>query len=509
MPARIISLDEAAQKISDGATVAVQGSGGGVAEPTAVLRAIRRRFDKEQAPRNLTMMHATGLGDRDTVGMDLLAVPGLVKRDIAGHLAMAPKMGAMITNNEVECYNFPQGVISHLYTAIGGRRPGVFTKVGLRTYIDPRVEGGRMNARTRECEQLVRVMEIDGEEWLFFPRIKIDVAVIRGTYIDTHGNLSYEEEAVLLEGNAIAQAARACGGIVIAQAKYLVEAGTIPPKSVRVPGVGVDFIVLDPQQSQTAKTYFHPALSGQSRVPVSELPPLPLDERKVIARRAAKELYPRAVVNLGVGMPDGVASVAAETGLHRTLTLTVEQGLVGGVPAGGVEFGVSYNPEAVIPEDQQFNFYDGGNLELAFLGMAQADAEGNVNVSKVGKLLTGCGGFINITQNAKKVVFCGTLNAKGFDCEVSGGQLRVKCEGAIKKFVPQVEQITFNGSLARESGRTILYVTERAVFELKKEGMTLIEIAPGMDLEKDILAQIGFRPRIAEPLKTMDAELFT
>jgi propionate CoA-transferase len=509
MPARIISLDEAAQKISDGATVAVQGSGGGVAEPTAVLRAIRRRFDKEQAPRNLTMMHATGLGDRDTVGMDLLAVPGLVKRDIAGHLAMAPKMGAMITNNEVECYNFPQGVISHLYTAIGGRRPGVFTKVGLRTYIDPRVEGGRMNARTRECEQLVRVMEIDGEEWLFFPRIKIDVAVIRGTYIDTHGNLSYEEEAVLLEGNAIAQAARACGGIVIAQAKYLVEAGTIPPKSVRVPGVGVDYIVLDPQQSQTAKTYFHPALSGQSRVPVSELPPLPLDERKVIARRAAKELYPRAVVNLGVGMPDGVASVAAETGLHRTLTLTVEQGLVGGVPAGGVEFGVSYNPEAVIPEDQQFNFYDGGNLEIAFLGMAQADAEGNVNVSKVGKLLTGCGGFINITQNAKKVVFCGTLNAKGFDCEVSGGQLRVKCEGAIKKFVPQVEQITFNGSLARESGRTILYVTERAVFELKKEGMTLIEIAPGMDLEKDILAQIGFRPRIAEPLKTMDAELFT
>jgi propionate CoA-transferase len=509
MPARIISLDEAAQKISDGATVAVQGSGGGVAEPTAVLRAIRRRFDKEQAPRNLTMMHATGLGDRDTVGMDLLAVPGLVKRDIAGHLAMAPKMGAMITNNEVECYNFPQGVISHLYTAIGGRRPGVFTKVGLRTYIDPRVEGGRMNARTRECEQLVRVMEIDGEEWLFFPRIKIDVAVIRGTYIDTHGNLSYEEEAVLLEGNAIAQAARACGGIVIAQAKYLVEAGTIPPKSVRVPGVGVDYIVLDPQQSQTAKTYFHPALSGQSRVPVSELPPLPLDERKVIARRAAKELYPRAVVNLGVGMPDGVASVAAETGLHRTLTLTVEQGLVGGVPAGGVEFGVSYNPEAVIPEDQQFNFYDGGNLEIAFLGMAQADAEGNVNVSKVGKLLTGCGGFINITQNAKKVVFCGTLNAKGFDCEVSGGQLRVKCEGAIKKFVPQVEQITFNGSLARESGRTILYVTERAVFELKKEGMTLIEIAPGMDLERDILAQIGFRPRIAEPLKTMDAALFT
>lgn len=509
MPAVILSLEEAAQKIPTGACVAIQGSGGGVAEPTAMIRAIRQRFDREGAPRQLTLVHATGLGDRDTCGTDLLAVPGLVKRDIAGHLAMAPQMGKLITDNVVECYNFPQGVISHLYTAIGGRRPGVFTKVGLRTYIDPRVEGGRMNALTRGQEQLVRVMELDGEEWLFFPRFKIDVALIRGTYVDTHGNLSYEEEAVLLEGNAIAQAARACGGIVIVQAKYLVEAGTIPPKSVRVPGVGVDFIVIDPKQSQTSKTYFHPALSGQSRVPVSELPPLPLDERKVIARRAAKELYPRAVVNLGVGMPDGVASVAAETGLHKTLTLTVEQGLVGGVPVGGIEFGVSFNPEAIIPEDQQFNFYDGGNLELAFLGMAQADGEGNVNVSKVGRLLTGCGGFINISQNAKKVVFCGTLTAKGLDCDVGGGRLQIKTEGSIRKFVERVEQITFNGSLARESGRKILYVTERAVFELRPEGMTLIEIAPGLDVEKDVLAHIGFRPHIVSPLPVMDAAFFT
>ncbi|MSU66878.1 MAG: acyl CoA:acetate/3-ketoacid CoA transferase [Opitutus sp.] len=507
MPAQILSCDDIAQKIPNGATVAIQGSGGGVAEPTAMIHAIRRRFDRENAPRDLTLIHATGLGDRDTCGTDILAVPGLVKRDIAGHLAMAPKMGKLISDNIVECYNFPQGVISHLYSAIGGRKPGVFTKVGLGTYIDPRLEGGRMNAITKK--QLVRVMEIDGEEWLYFPRIKIDVAIIRGTYIDTHGNLSYEEEAVLLEGNAIAQAARACGGFVVAQAKYLVEAGAIPPKSVRVPGIGIDYIAIDPAQSQTSKTYFHPALSGQSRVPMSELAPLPLDERKVVARRAAKELYPRAVVNLGVGMPDGVASVAAETGLHKTLTFTVEQGLVGGVPVGGIEFGVAFNPEACIPEDQQFNFYDGGNLEIAFLGMAQADAEGNVNVSKVGRLLTGCGGFINITQNAKKVVFCGTLNAKGFDCEVGGGRLRVKSEGSIQKFVPKVEQITFNGKLARESGRTILYVTERAVFELQKEGMTLIEIAPGMDLEKDVLAHIGFRPRIASPLKTMDAAFFT
>lgn len=507
MPAQILSFDEIAQKIPDHATVAIQGSGGGAAEPTGMLHAIRRRFDRENAPRNLTLVHATGLGDRDTCGTDILAVPGLVKRDIAGHLAMAPKMGKLISDNVVECYNFPQGVISHLYGAIGGRKPGVFTKVGLGTYIDPRLEGGRMNAIT--TEELVRVMEIDGEEWLYFPRIKIDVAIIRGTYIDTHGNLSYEEEPVLLEGNAIAQAARACGGFVVAQAKYLVEAGTIPAKSVRVPGIGIDYIVIDPKQSQTAKTFFNPALSGQSRAPLSEIARIPLDERKVVARRAAKELYPRAVVNLGVGMPDGVASVAAETGLHKTLTLTVEQGLVGGVPAGGIEFGVAYNPEACIPEDQQFNFYDGGNLEIAFLGMAQADAEGNVNVSKVGRLLTGCGGFINITQNARKVVFCGTLNAKGFECEVGEGRLKIKAEGSIQKFVPKVEQITFNGRLARESGRTILYVTERAVFELKKEGMTLIEIAPGLDLQKDVLDLMGFRPRIAEPLQTMDAAFFT
>lgn len=511
MPAVVLSFDEAAQRIPVGATSAIQGSGGGVAEPTEMLRAIRRRFLRENAPRDLTLIHATGLGNREPegegIGADLLALPGLVKRDIAGHLAMAPKMGKLITDNVVECYNFPQGVISHLFGAIGGRKPGVFTKVGLRTYIDPRVEGGRMNAITKE--QLVRVVELDGEEWLFFPRLKIDVAIIRGTYIDTHGNLSYEEEAVLLEGNAIAQAARACGGFVIAQAKYLVEVGTIPPKSVRVPGISIDGIVIDPAQAQTTKTYFHPALSGQSRVPVSALPPLALDERKIVARRAAQELFPRAVVNLGVGMPDGVASVAAETGLHRTLTLTLEQGLVGGVPAGGVEFGVAYNPEAIIPEDQQFNFYDGGNLELAFLGMAQADAEGNVNVSKVGSLLTGCGGFINISQNAKKVVFCGTLTAKGLDCEIGQGRMRIAQEGKIRKFVERVEQITFNGSLARESGRTILYVTERAVFELRAGGMTLIEIAPGLDLEKDVLAHMGFRPAIAAPVKTMDAALFT
>lgn len=503
---RVLSPDEAAGLIPAGATVAIQGSGGGAAEPTALLRAIRRRFDRENAPRDLTLIHATGLGDRDTFGTDILAVRGLVKRDIAGHLAMAPQMGRMIRDNEIECYNFPQGVISQLFGAIGGRKPGVLTKVGLRTFVDPRLQGGRMNAAT--VEELVQLVNLGGEEWLFFPRLKIDVALIRGTTIDRNGNLSYDEEAVLLEGNAIAQAARAGGGIVIAQAKYLVDCGAIPAKSVRVPGICVDYIVIDPDQSQTARTHFEPALAGLARLPVSALPPLPLDARKVVARRAAQELQAGAVVNLGVGMPDGIASVAAENGLYRTLTLTLEQGVVGGVPAGGIEFGVAYNPEAIIPEDQQFNFYDGGNLDLAFLGMAQADAEGNVNVSKVGDMLAGCGGFINISQNARKVVFCGTLTVRGLECEIGGGRLQIRQEGQIRKFVEQVEQVTFSGSLARESGRSILYVTERAVFELRSNGMTLTEIAPGIDLERDVIAQMGFRPAVATPLKRMDEALF-
>ena len=506
MPPKVISADEAAKLIHPGSTVAIQGSGGAVAEPTSLLRAIRRRFDTERMPRNLTLIHATGLGDRDAAGTDILAAIGLVKRDIAGHLGMAPLMAQMIINNNIECYNFPQGVISHLFSAIGGRKPGVLTKVGLRTFVDPRLEGGRMNACTRE--ELVSVVNLAGEEWLFFPRLQIDVALIRGTFVDPSGNLSYDEEAVILEGIAIAQAARACGGIVIVQARAAVEANSIHPKSVRVPGICVDYVVLDPDQKQTTLNFYNPALAGNRRIAVSELASPPLDERKVIARRAAQELYPGAVVNLGVGMPAGVATVATDTGIINSLTFTLEQGTIGGVPAGGIEFGVAYNPEAIIPEDQQFNFYDGGGLDIAILGMAQTDADGNVNVSKVGPLLPGCGGFINISQNAKKVVFCGTLTTKGLVCEIRDRTLRIRKEGAIQKFVSKVEQVTFSGRLAQEDGRTALYITERAVFELRRTGLTLIEIAPGLDLELDVLAHMAFRPAIQEPLKVMDPAFF-
>jgi propionate CoA-transferase len=504
---KVISAAEAAKLISDGDFVAIQGSGGGVGEPTRLIQAIRQRFLAEASPRNLTLCHATGLGDKNEIGTDYLALPGLVKRDIAGHLGMAPKMARMIMDNQIESYNFPQGVISQMYSTVAARKPGVFTKVGLHTYIDPRLEGGKMNDITRA--ELVRVMEIDGEEWLFFPSFRIKVALVRGTTADLKGNITTEEEPAILEGISIAQAAKACNGIVIAQVKYLARDGTLDPRRVRIPGLVVDYVVVDEHQRQTCLDVYQPAFSGEVRMPLERMAPLPLGVRKVVARRAAKELFKGAVVNLGVGMPDGIASVATEEGLIDELTFTVEQGIIGGVPAGGVIFGVSYNPEAIIEEDAQFNFYDGGGLDLAFLGMAQVDGTGNVNASKVGNMLAGCGGFINISQNAKNVIFCGTFTAKGLKCEVGNGTLKIVNEGEIRKLVEQVNQITFSGLYAQSTAQPVLYVTERAVFELGPAGVVLKEIAPGVDLERDVLGQMGFRPIIPADLKTMDGEIFT
>lgn len=506
MGTKVMTARQAAALIPDGAHVAIQGSGGGIGEPTTLLRALARRYQEEGAPRGLTLIHATGLGDRREIGTDLLTAPGLVKRDIAGHLGMAPKMARLIAENRIESYNFPQGVLSQMYSAVAARKPGVFTKVGLHTYIDPRLGGGKMNAIT--TEDLVRVVELDGEEWLFFPRFHIDVALIRGTTGDTHGNITYEEEAALLEGISIAQAARACGGRVIAQVKYLAQPGTLDPKQVRVPGILVDALVVDPQQMQTSAGFYDPALSGQVRVPLQQLPPLPLDERKVIARRAARELTPGAVINVGVGMPDGIAAVAAEEGTFDRFHITVEQGQIGGLPARGVIFGAAYNPVAMVEEDSQFNFYDGGGIDIAFLGMAQVDRHGNVNASKVGDRLMGCGGFINISQNAKKVVFCGTFTARGLVCQVGQDRLHIRQEGSVPKFVAEVEQVTFSGQYARQVGQPVLYVTERAVFRLTEGGLTLVEVAPGVDVERDILAQMAFRPLIPAEVRTMEPSLF-
>ena len=503
---KVISAMEAIRFVKDGDVVAIQGAGGGVAEPTMLLRELGKRFQEEGAPSNLTLYHATGLGDRREIGTDYLAHRGMIKRDIAGHLGMAPKMARMIAQNEIESYNFPQGVMSQLYSAIAARQPGVITKVGLNTYIDPRLEGGRMNSIT--TQDIVRVIEIDDEEWLFYPSMKFNVALVRGTTADLKGNITSEEEAAIHEGISIAHAARAGGGIVIAQVKYLAEERSLDPRLVKIPGICVDYVVVDEHQQQTCVHHFNPAFTGQVRIPLDRVAPLPLDTRKVIARRAARELFPGAVVNLGVGTPSGIASVATEEGMIESITFTVEHGVVGGMPAGGIVFGVSYNPEAIIEQDKQFNFYDGGGIDVAFLGMAQLDQDGNVNASKVGDLLSGCGGFINISQNAKKVVFCGSFTAKGDSITVGDGLLHIERNGSVRKLVRQVDQVTFSALNARQTGQKVLYITERAVFELVADGVKLCEVAPGVDVEREIYPRMDFRPIVADDLHEMDAALF-
>lgn len=505
---KVVTAKEAIQLIQDGDWLAIQGSGGGVGEPGLLIKTLGERFQREGRPKNLTLCHSTGLGNQKDSGTDHLVLPGLVKCDIAGHLGMAPKMGQMILRNELEAYNFPQGVLSRMYSAVAAKKPGVITKVGLHTYVDPRLDGGKMNDIT--TEDLVKILDIEGEEWLFFPRFHFDVAFVKGTTADTKGNITSEQEGAFLENLSIAQAARNSGGIVIAQVKYLAQAGTLNPQHVKIPGIYVDYIVVDEQQTQTCLDVYNPGYCGHVKVPQEHFKPLPLDAKKVIARRAAQEIEEGAVVNLGFGIPSNIVPVAVEEGRIDEFTLTVEQGAIGGMPVGGVIFGVANNPEAIIPMDAQFHFYDGGGLDVAFLGMAQIDAAGNVNSSKVGKnMLAGCGGFIDITQNAKKVVFCGTFTAKGFRCDVGDGRLTITQEGAVQKFVEQVNQITFSGQYARELRQPVLYVTERAVFELTETGVKLIEIAPGIDLERDLLAQMEFRPILPEHLTVMDASLFT
>lgn len=503
--AKVITAEEAARLIQDNQTVAILGSGGGICEPSLILKKIGERYLEEGAPKDLTIYHANGIGDKDSIGTDSLAYEGLVKCDIAGHWAMAPKMAQLALDEKIDAYNFPQGVLSQMYQAVAANKPGVITKTGLHTFIDPRVEGGRMNKRT--TKDLVKVITLDGEEWLYYPAIKFQVGLVRGTSADCNGNITYEEEAAVLDGVSLAQAAHNSGGIVIAQVKYLSEEHA-HPKDVVIPGIYVDYIVVDDEQKQTCERVYDPALAGNLRTPFDNVPVLEMGPRKIVARRAAKELRMGSIINLGVGMPDGVASVAREDGYLDQLHFTVEQGIIGGMPMGGIIFGVSHNADAMIDQTLQFNFYDGGGLDACFLGMAQADATGNVNSSKTGRLLSGCGGAINISQNAKKVIFCGTFTAKGLKAEVQDGKLHIVQEGQIHKLVDNVDQITFSGSYAQSVGQPVLYVTERAVFELRNGKMVLTEIAPGVDLEKDILANMDFVPEIAEDLKVMDEDIF-
>jgi len=505
---KVISARAAVDLVKSGDTLAIHGAGGGNVEPDLLIRTLAEKFEETGQPRGLTLFHVSGIGDWKSTGLNLLTGEGLVRRNIGGHYGMSPKYAQLILDNKIEAHCWPQGVMSQWLREVAAGRPGLITHIGLQTFIDPRVEGGKLNPRT--TEDLIEVLSLAGREWLFYRAFPLNVCFIRGTTADEKGNLTLEQEPAFLEVLPMAMATRNSGGVVIAQVKRLAQAGTLPAKMVKVPHTMVDHIVVHPGQWQSVECEYDPALSGEVKVPISSLPPMELDERKVIARRAALEIValPRAVLNMGVGMPDGIARVAAEEGIEDRMTATIEQGITGGIPAPGVIFGMSANPEAIIDQGYQFDFYDGGGLDLTFLGLAEADEQGNVNVSKFQGRMPGVGGSVNISQGAKAVAFCGTFTAGGLEVEVGEGRLRIRKEGRIRKFVPRVEQITFSGELAAARGQRVQFITERAVLVITKEGLLVTEVAPGVDLEQDVLGQMAFRPRVSPDLKTMDERIF-
>lgn len=512
---RILSAAQAAELIRDHSTVACAGFVG-AGHPEAVTAALERCFLATGSPRGLTLLYAAGQGDRMHRGVNHFGHEGMTSRVIGSHWMAAPKLGALVARRAIHAYNWPQGVITHLYRAAAGGKPGVISRIGLRTFVDPRVDGGRL---TPQSPPLVELMQIAGEEQLFFPTLPVHAALIRATTADEHGNLTTEHEPFHQDLLVTSQAAHNSGGIVIAQVKRVVPAGTLDPNLVRVPGILVDHIVLCEDPADHWMTYaeefnvaytqaaMHAKAAG---APVSAGALLPLDARRIIQRRSVMELLPlrRPVVNLGAGMPAGIGVVAREERLDD-FTLTLEAGPIGGTPALGMSFGASAFPQAIIDQAAMFDFYDGGGIDIAFLGMAQLDGAGNVNVSRFGSTVAGVGGFINISQSAKRVVLMGTFSGGGLQVQAGEGRLRITREGSVPKLLPQVEHLSFNGAYAQERGIEVLYVTERAVFALRGGRLTMIEIAPGLDPERDVIGRCNARIAIADKLREMPAAVFS
>ncbi len=508
LDAKLCTVDDAVALIRDGQTVASSGFVG-AAVPEALLAALERRFLTGGQPRDLTVVYAAGQGDGVARGINHLAHVGLIKRVIGGHWGLVPRIGELALSDKIEGYVLPQGVVCQLYRDIAAGRPGCITHVGLETFIDPIHDGGRLNKRSHDT--LVERIELAGKTWLWYKAFPINVGLIRAAAADPLGNLVFEDEAIVGEALPIAQAVHNCGGVVIAQVRQLLDQ-LAHPHRVRVPGVLVDRVIVADagQHPQTFGIAFNPAFctpSGKAFDSQALPEALPMDARRIIAARALLEIPEGAICNLGIGMPEGIAAIAAERRLLDTFTLTVESGPIGGMPAGGLSFGASVHPHAIIDQPSQFDFYDGGGLDFAALGAAQIDAEGNVNVSRFGSRLAGVGGFVNISQNARRLVFCSTFTSVGLHIEIADGQLRIKSEGKIRKFIQQVEQLSFAARRGHDKSQQVLYVTERAVFQLTPDGLELIEVAPGVDLERDILAQMDFTPRVATP-RPMPASAF-
>ncbi|GHV35441.1 acyl CoA:acetate/3-ketoacid CoA transferase [Synergistales bacterium] len=508
---KVVSPEHAVSLIKDNMTLGVGGFvGSGI--PEELLSALQKRYEDSHSPKDLTLFHCAAVGDGKDKGSNHLGAEGLLKKLVCAHIGLEPEINKLVVANKISAYMIPQGVTSHLLRAIGGKKPGVLTHVGLKTFADPRLEGCKANkAAIDSGEEIVSLIQVEGKDYLLYKPFVIDICFIKGTFGDVNGNISLERESARSDQLEMSLAVHNNGGIVIAEVEKVVAAGSLDPRNVAVHGVMVDYVVeatVEKNWHTWTSQAYRPELSGEIAIPLEAIPPMKLDHRKVCGRRGAFELKKGKLVNLGIGIPDAVAAVANEEGFANEITLSIESGVLGGVPQGGLGIGTTIGPESIYKQPDIFDLYDGGGLDMTFLGAAEIDPKGNVNVSKFGGRVVGPGGFVNISQNAKKVCFTGTFTAGKLETKVADGKLSIVKEGTGVKFINKVEQVTFSAEYAAEIGQEVLYITERAVFHLTKDGIMLTEIAPGVDLEKDILAHMEFKPIIAENLKLMDERIF-